>query len=95
VTRYRKGFAQREWHKTRPRNEALDCRQYAYAALKLINPNLERIAKRLTEAADEPEENAPETPPEEEKAKTPQPKRKRLRKRKSRHGKGSSWVNNY
>ena len=28
----------REWQKIRPRNEALDCRVYAYAALKLLYP---------------------------------------------------------
>lgn len=38
VTKYRKGFAYREWVKTRPRNEALDCRQYALAALEILNP---------------------------------------------------------
>jgi phage terminase large subunit GpA-like protein len=29
----------REWVKLRPRNEALDCRIYAYAALKLLHPD--------------------------------------------------------
>jgi phage terminase large subunit GpA-like protein len=37
-TRYRKGFKVREWVKTRPRNEALDIRVYAYAALTILNP---------------------------------------------------------
>lgn len=32
VTRYSKGFPVSEWVKTRPRNEALDCEIYAYAA---------------------------------------------------------------
>jgi len=35
TTRYQKGFPIREWIKTRPRNEALDCRVYAMAAYKL------------------------------------------------------------
>jgi len=36
VTRYQRGARPaREWIKTRPRNEALDCRVYAYAALLL------------------------------------------------------------
>lgn len=47
VTRYVKGFPVREWHQTRPRNEALDCRQYAYAALKIANPSMKRAAQRL------------------------------------------------
>lgn len=51
VTRYVKGFPVREWHKTRPRNEALDCRQYALAALKIANPSMRRAAQRLEFAA--------------------------------------------
>lgn len=47
LTRYVKGFPVREWHKTRDRNEALDCRQYAYAALKIINPSMKRLSERL------------------------------------------------
>jgi phage terminase large subunit GpA-like protein len=35
-TRFVRGFAVKEWVKNRPRNEALDCRVYAYAAFKLI-----------------------------------------------------------
>ncbi len=44
ITRYRKGRPIREWMKIRPRNESLDCRVYAYAALKLINPRWEEMA---------------------------------------------------
>jgi phage terminase large subunit GpA-like protein len=41
VTRYpRGGRPVREWVKTRPRNEALDCRVYAYAAMLLSGVNL-------------------------------------------------------
>ena len=47
VTRYVKGFPVREWHKMRQRNEALDCRQYALAALKIANPSMRRAAQRL------------------------------------------------
>jgi phage terminase large subunit GpA-like protein len=40
-----RGFPIREWHK-RPgaRNEPLDCRVYAYAALLSSNPNWKRLA---------------------------------------------------
>ena len=51
MTRYVKGFPVREWHQTRPRNEALDCRVYALAALKIANPSFKRAAERL-QAAD-------------------------------------------
>lgn len=53
VTRYVKGFPVREWHKTRPRNEALDCRQYALAALKIANPSMRRLALRLNGPAND------------------------------------------
>lgn len=60
VTRYVKGFPVREWHKTRERNEALDCRAYAMAALKIANPNLARLAERLS-VPDDPEPQAQPT----------------------------------
>jgi phage terminase large subunit GpA-like protein len=46
VTRYHKGFARREWVKVRPRNEALDVRVYAMAALGIMNLNLNSLANR-------------------------------------------------
>ena len=50
VTRYRKGFPFREWHKTRPRNEALDARVYAYAALKLSGVDLVSLIRNRASA---------------------------------------------
>lgn len=48
VIRYVKGQPIREWRKPdKARNEALDCRVYALAALKIIQPNFKRIAERL------------------------------------------------
>ena len=47
ITRTVKGFPVREWHQTRPRNEALDCRALATAALKIANPSFKRAAQRL------------------------------------------------
>jgi phage terminase large subunit GpA-like protein len=47
VTRYVKGFPRREWVKVRSRNEALDCRVYAMAAMVILNPAFEVLAKRL------------------------------------------------
>ena len=38
ITKYRRGFPYREWVKTRPRNEALDLRVYALAALRILAP---------------------------------------------------------
>lgn len=48
VTRYIKGQPKREWTKPdKARNEALDCRVYALAALKIMQPSFKRLAERL------------------------------------------------
>lgn len=47
TTRYHRGFPRKEWVKTRQRNEALDCRVYAFAALKILNPVWSAVEKRL------------------------------------------------
>lgn len=47
ATRYHKGFAKREFVKTRTRNEALDVRVYAMSALALLNVNLTALAKTM------------------------------------------------
>ena len=63
--RYVKGQPVREWIKPdRARNEALDCRNYAYAALKIMNPSLKRLSERLSMSEKSPKkpENRPETP---------------------------------
>lgn len=85
VTKFLRGFPVRNWHQTRDRNEALDCRVYAYAALKIVNPNI-RI--RLNRLRPEDEEAAPVVdagePPEEEKAKPRKTKRRRARRPRGR-----------
>lgn len=47
VTRWRRGARKVEWIKKRPRNEALDCRVYAYAALTILNPVWSRLRDRM------------------------------------------------
>ena len=47
-TRYQNGFPIRYYHKTRPRNEALDIRVYNMAAIEILNPNFERIKKHIS-----------------------------------------------
>lgn len=49
VTKFIKGYARREWRKIKPRNEPLDCRVYALAALRLLNPNWKALARRIGE----------------------------------------------
>jgi len=51
VKRYHKGFLRREWQKIRPRNEALDCRIYAMAALAILNLNVNSLADRQEKAS--------------------------------------------
>ena len=81
VTRMVRGFPFREWHKTRERNEALDCRVYAYAALKIDNPNIKVRLARLKPDLEElpPDIDATGKPPEDEK-----PKRRKTARRKAR-----------
>lgn len=47
VIRYHKGYQKRAWIKTRTRNEALDVRVYATAALAILNVNLDSVAKKF------------------------------------------------
>jgi len=102
ITKYIRGFRKREWTKPEGRrNEALDCRVYAYAAMVLAAPRFDKIAYRLfgkdrpTEAVKrepEPEETngsgavAPEEP-ENDNA----PKKKRARKRRAKTSYARNW----
>jgi phage terminase large subunit GpA-like protein len=48
VTRFVRGFPVREWHKPeKARNEVLDTSVYAFAALRIMNPSMKALAKRL------------------------------------------------
>jgi phage terminase large subunit GpA-like protein len=48
ITHYVKGFAQRKWTKPdKARNEVLDTFVYAYAALKIMQPNLKSLAEKM------------------------------------------------
>jgi phage terminase large subunit GpA-like protein len=66
VTKYFKGRPRREWVKIRTRNEALDCRVYATAALALLNLNLEVVYKqaqnRVSSDPDTPASRRPALP---------------------------------
>lgn len=55
VTRFYKGFKRREFVKTRPRNEALDCFVYALAAYAIVGINVNSLADRMeAQELDEP-----------------------------------------
>jgi phage terminase large subunit GpA-like protein len=48
VTKWQKGVPVHVWKKMRPRNEALDCAIYGLGALRLLHPNLDQLAQRMT-----------------------------------------------
>jgi len=47
-------FSRREWIKTRPRNDALDCRVYATGAFAILNMNINRAADCQAQQRAEP-----------------------------------------
>lgn len=94
VKRYHKGFLKVEWEKIRPRNEALDCRVLAQAALATRNWDLGKLAGRVAKsgsasspASESASQSSAPTP-----ATQPQtPRRSVLRPRRG----GSSWVSGW
>lgn len=59
VTKYVKGFPVREWVKTRARNDALDCRVYAMAALAILNVNLDQAVNWVQKQSEALKEGKP------------------------------------
>jgi len=57
VTKFIRGFPRREWVKTRARNEACDNRAYNYAALGLLNPDLDKSVVVVGEQKRKPASN--------------------------------------
>lgn len=47
ITRYQRGFAKKEWKKTRDRNEMLDLYVYQLGALYLLKPNWKKLERHL------------------------------------------------
>lgn len=101
ITRYIKGFPKHEWVKTRPCNEALDCRVYSYAAFVIINPNLKKIQARILKKAELIEPEGQVIPienkqPVEERLQTavePEPKTKLKKKKIKKRRRRQSFVN--
>jgi phage terminase large subunit GpA-like protein len=104
-TRLVKGFQVREWFKTRERNEAFDCRVYAFAALKILNPNIKRLVDRLVPEPDDdvapvvPQQAASAPPPK--KGKPPEDAGAKAgegtakRRRRSARKRGAGWINSW
>ena len=106
VTRYVKGFPVREFHKaSSARNEALDCRVYAFAALVIAAPQWDKIAlrmKRKTEpmkitketpapAANPPAEQPTQQTPQDAPPPEPQTGAKRPKTKRRRTNFATSW----
>lgn len=94
ITKFVKGFAKREWQKIRPRNEALDCRVYAYAALKILNPNLAKIKERLEMKEAEIDKNQLEQPLQKVEKQAPQEQEPEKKTKKPKRRK-SNFVNRW
>lgn len=72
-----KGWA---WKKIHKRNEALDCRNYANAALAVLHPNMDKLKRKIVELENRPaavEEKGAERPAETKKALKKQKHKKR------------------
>jgi len=61
ITRHKKGRPVREWRQVRHRNEALDCRVYAHAALLLADPDWGRLNKKQGYVQQKPIEKSTST----------------------------------
>jgi phage terminase large subunit GpA-like protein len=74
VTRYRSGIPERHFEAD-GRNEALDCRVYAMAAIEIIRPNYRKIARGLAGKPGEKPATTEEPQPPDSPAQTivPQP----------------------
>lgn len=73
VTKFHKGFPRKEFVKTRNRNEALDCRVYAYGALAILNLNVNAIADRRQRQAEKAAEQVAPKPQPNPLMRKPQP----------------------
>ena len=87
VTKFVKGFPRREYHKLDGRrNEALDCRVYAFAAWFMSIPQLDKVAFRIKQMKEQlpPKDRAPEVvvPPASETVAQDPPKEKMQNERK-------------
>ena len=63
ITKVRGGRPFQEWKQTRPRNEALDCKVYSLAALRLGNPDFEKLKRRRKPERDPYQQEEKKTTP--------------------------------
>lgn len=95
VTRFVKGFPRREWQKeSGRRNEALDCRVYAFAAFVMASPRMDKIAFKVIKSKEAPlqvsQENQILKPAQEKIDPIPQSE---ASKKPSRPKRRNNWIN--
>lgn len=84
VVRYVKGFPREEWECRRERNEALDCSVLSYAAMHILRPNWEALARWVGDAPDPEPDPDPESGPA-----------KSIQRRPVRRPRPGGFVNNW
>ena len=97
ITKFVKGYPKRTWEKpSNARNEALDCRVYAFAALVLRAPQFDKLALRRLQTMPAPKPAEVETPPPTElpAEDTPRPDAENAAKRK-RTTRRASFVHSW
>ena len=95
VTNYRKGQPVREWTKPdKERNEPLDCRAYALAALKIMQPNLRLHQERIMQKAESLKEATHEIPQVAAEASENDNQHSKEQKPKRRNRR-AGWVSNF
>jgi phage terminase large subunit GpA-like protein len=100
MTRYVKGFAVREWQKSNGvRNEALDCRVYAFAALVMQPPQFDKLAlkmKRSTQTIQiEKAKPEPEPTAQDEAKPEPQNATQQLKPKAKPRRRSTSFINSW
>jgi phage terminase large subunit GpA-like protein len=90
ITKYDRGVSRRVWRKIRPsmRNEALDCRVYAMAALAILNPDFAALRRNVARSGRNLAENVENVQPQP----VSQPKNTFVPKRLRRGGGGGGFV---
>lgn len=99
VTRFVKGFPRREWQKeSGRRNEAIDCRVYAFAAFVMASPRMDKIAFKIIKSKETP--NKIQVEPESQGDKPAQEKidpipQSEVSKKPSRPKRRNNWINKW
>jgi len=95
VIRHVKGFPKAEWIKVRARNEALDCRVQAHAALCLLNPVWPALERRAAARRAAASGSGEDTEDQQRPSKSLQPASPIEREHQRRRRQRDNWVNRW